>query len=384
MQLGVFLNHNGACEVAARAEELGCAVALAPEGFRSDAPSVLGAVAARTSRIALASGVMQIPARAPVMTALTAATLDSLSGGRFRLGLGVSNPDVSLGWYGVSAERPLRRTREYVEVVRLALTGAPVRYDGTHYRLPPEGTGEAARLVAAAVRADIPIYLAGVGPRSLQLAGEIADGWIGVFSSPRRIAESLVEVARGRERAGATLSGFEVLPSVPIGFGADPEEAARPLRGYFANFIGMGSREKSIYNTLAGRMGYGAAAEQIHRHCHAGDRAAAAAAVPFELIDQTSLVGDVDRIAARLAEYRAAGVTTLGLTLLAPTVAGQIEAVEVAVEALRRLAPASPAPAGTAPAGTPPARPAEQAQPASSGTRSSPATLEPAGAPKGA
>jgi F420-dependent oxidoreductase-like protein len=335
MQLGVFLNHQGARQVAAKAEELGCAVALAPEGFRSDAPSVLGAVAACTDRIGLAAGVMQIPARTPVLTALTTATLDAQSGGRFRLGLGVSNPDVSLGWYGVKFDHPLQRTREYVEIVRMALRGEQVRYRGRHYQLPPPGSAESAHLKAAAVRADIPIYLAGVGPGSLELAGEIADGWIGVFSSPERIAESLTHVSAGRERAGKSMSGFEILPSVPIGVGADPERAAAPLRHYFANFIGMGSREKSIYHALATRMGFGAAAKRIHDQIHAGDRPAAAAAVPYELIEATSLVGDVERIAARMSAYERAGVTTLGLTLLAPTVEGQIEAVETAVEALR-------------------------------------------------
>ncbi len=335
MRLGVFLNYNGAARVAVRAEELGFAVALAPEGFRSDAASVLGAVAARTSRIGLASGVMQIPARTPVMTALTAATLDAVSGGRFRLGLGVSNPDVSLGWYGVDFEHPLRRTREYVDIVRLALRGEHVRYRGRHYRLPAGSSEEAARLVAAPVRADVPIYLAGVGPGSLKLAGEIADGWIGVFSSPERIAESLAHVRAGRERAGKAMTGFEVLPSVPIGVGDDPELAAAALRPYFANFIGMGSQDKSIYGALAARMGFADAAAEIRRHLHAGDRAAAAAAVPYQLIDATSLVGDVERIATRLAAFERAGVTTLGLTVLAPTAHGQIEAIEAAAAALR-------------------------------------------------
>src|SRR5947207_7582683 len=138
MELGVFLTNHNAVDVARRAERLGYTMALAPEGFRCDAVSVLGAVAAATKRIGLASGLMQIPARTPVLTALTAATLDALSCGRFRLGLGVSNPDVSLGWYGQPFDHPLRRTREYVDIVRLALRGEPVRYAGRHYRLPPD------------------------------------------------------------------------------------------------------------------------------------------------------------------------------------------------------------------------------------------------------
>ncbi|MCC2274786.1 LLM class flavin-dependent oxidoreductase [Streptomyces sp. ET3-23] len=334
MQLGVFLNRQGAVEVAVEAERLGYAMALVPEGFRSDAVSVLGAVAARTERIGLASGVMQIPGRPPVMAALTAATLDQLSGGRFRLGLGVSNPDVSLGWYGVPFERPLERTREYVDVVRLALTGEPVRYPGKHFRLPPEGTDEAAHLIAAAVRKDLPVLLAGVGKRSLELAGEIADGWIGVFAPPWRIAESLEHVKTGRERVGLGLDGFEVMPSISIGLGDDLETAAEPLRHYYANFLGLGSKEKSIYYALAVRMGFEEQAAEVHRLRSEGDRAGAARAVPLEFIDQTALLGTPERIARRMAEYAAAGVTVLGLTLLAPTVDEQLATVRAAARAL--------------------------------------------------
>lgn len=338
MELGVFLSRQHAVEIARRAERLGYTMALVPEGFRSDAASVLGAVAGATERIGLGSGLMQIPARTPVLTALTAGTLDGLSGGRFSLGLGLSNPDVSLGWYGQPFDRPLQRTREYVEIIRMALRGEPVRYNGRHYQLPPEGTTEAAHLRAAAVRADIPILLGAVGPRSLELTGEIADGWIGVFCSTQRIAESLAHCRAGRANAGIPEDRpFEVLPSIPISVAEDLEEAAVPLRGYFANFIGLGSSERSIYYRLAVELGYERAAAEISRCCAAGDRAAAARAVPLELIDTVSLLGDVPRIANRMAAYRAAGVTTLGLTLLAPTLAAQTETIQAAAAALESL-----------------------------------------------
>jgi alkanesulfonate monooxygenase SsuD/methylene tetrahydromethanopterin reductase-like flavin-dependent oxidoreductase (luciferase family) len=181
----------------------------------------------------------------------------------------------------------------------------------------------------------LPIYLAAVGPRNLRLTGEIADGWVGVFSSPERLAESLAEVRAGRERAGKTMDGFEVLPSVPIGTGDDPESAAAPLRHYYANFIGLGDPERSIYYALAVRLGFADAAARIRQFCQSGDRAAAAAAVPLELIQATALIGDAERIADRMAEYERAGVTTLGLTLLAPSVEGQLATVEVAARALR-------------------------------------------------
>ena len=335
MRLGVFLSQDSGVPVAQEAERLGYAVALVPEGFKQDAASLLGAVAATTSRIRLASGVMQIPARTPVLTALTAATVDGLSGGRFALGLGVSNPDVSRGWYGAPSDRPLARTREYVDIVRLALAGRPVRYPGRHYRLPPDGVDEVAHLRAATVRADLPIWLAAVGPANLELAGEIADGWVGVFTSPARLAESLRHVAKGRAVVGKDLAGFEVLPSVPISVGPDPVAAADRLRGYFANFIGLGSRERSIYHRLVTELGYGDAADEIRARTRAGDRAGAAAAVPFELMDATSLIGSAERIAPRLAEYAEAGVTTLGLTPPAGTTADHLETLRVAATAMR-------------------------------------------------
>lgn len=340
MKLAVFLSQGSGIGVAEEAERLGYAAALVPEGFKQDAASLLGAVAARTTRIRLASGVMQIPARTPVLAALTAASLDALSGGRFALGLGVSNPDVSQGWYGVAADRPLTRTREYVDIVRLALSGQPVRYQGRHYHLPPPGTDEAAQLRAITVSADLPIYLAAVGSGSLELAGEIADGWIGVFATPEQVAASLDHVAVGRRRAGrADLAGFEVLPSVPISVGDDAERAADQVRGYFANFIGLGSRERSIYHRRVTELGFGDAADEIRARHQAGDRAGAARAVPFELMDATSLLGSASRIAARMAEYAQSGVTILGLTPLATSTQEQVETLRVAAEALRLAEP---------------------------------------------
>jgi F420-dependent oxidoreductase-like protein len=338
MELAVFLSQSSALPVAEEAERLGFSVALVPEGFKQDAPSVLGAVAARTSRIRLASGVMQIPARTPVLAALTAASLDGLSGGRFALGLGVSNPDVSLGWYGVPYDRPLARTREYVDVVRLALTGLPVRYPGRHYELPPPGAAEVAQLRAAAVRADLPIWLAAVGPANLELTGEIADGWIGVFTTPARLTESLRHVAKGRARVGRDLTGFEVLPSVAISVADDPYEAADKVRAYFANFIGLGDRDRSIYARLVTEMGYGDVADEIRARTRSGDRAGAAAAVPFELMDSVALLGPPDRIAVRMSEYAEAGVTTLGLTPPGTSREDHLDAVRGAAAAWRLLA----------------------------------------------
>jgi alkanesulfonate monooxygenase SsuD/methylene tetrahydromethanopterin reductase-like flavin-dependent oxidoreductase (luciferase family) len=227
MKLAVNLNYRTAAEVAAEAERLGFDLALAPEGYRSDAASVLGLVIGRTAAIGVGSGVFQIPGRPAGMTALTAATLDALSGGRFRLGLGVSNPDVSEGWYGVPFDDPLGRTREYVEVVRMAMRGEQVRYAGDHLRLPPPGReGAALTVLTEPLRADLPIYLAAVGTRNLELAGEIADGWLGVFASPEQVGQCVAHIDAGRRRVGREASAFEVIPGVPTVIGADPQACA--------------------------------------------------------------------------------------------------------------------------------------------------------------
>ncbi|MER8002651.1 MULTISPECIES: LLM class flavin-dependent oxidoreductase [unclassified Streptomyces] len=335
MRLAVNLTHQGASELARAAERLGYAAALAPEGYRSDAASLLGLVAGQTRRMALISGVMQIPARPPGLAALTAATLDSLSGGRFGLGLGVSNPDVAAGWYGAGSDRPLERTREYVEIVRRALAGGPVEYEGRHYRV---GGPAPVHLLTEGFRPDLPVYLAAVGPRNLRLAGEIADGWIGVFTSPDAVADAVEAIGEGRKRAGKDLAGFDVLPSLPTAVGPDPATAADQLRGQYVYLLGIGDAERNIYCAMARRMGYGDAAGELRARLAAGDRAGAAAALPLDLIDRTALIGPVPRIAARLAEYAAAGVTTLGVMVsaAAATVEGRLAILEDCAAALEQ------------------------------------------------
>lgn len=304
MRLGLNLVYQGAGPLARAAEELGYAVALAPEGYRSDAPSLLGYVAGQTATIALASGVMQIPGRSPAMAALTAATLDSLSGGRFRLGLGVSNPDVSDGWYGVAFDHPLARTREYVEIVRAALAGGPVRYEGRYHRLGGAGgSGAPLHLLTEPLRAELPIYLGAMGARNLRLAGEIADGWIGVFVSPTMVKGAVAEIADGRGRAGKAMVGFDVLPCLPTSFADDLEQAADLLRNQFVYLLGIGDPGRNFFCATAGRLGFAPAVADIHDRLQEGDRAGAAAAVPFDLIDETSLIGPMDRVARRMRDY---------------------------------------------------------------------------------
>lgn len=318
MRLAVNLTYQGAGELAAEAERLGYAVALAPEGYRSDAPSVLGYVAARTERIGLASGVMQIPGRPPAMAALTAATLDALSGGRFRLGLGVSNPDVSDGWYGVAFDQPLARTREYVQIVRRALAGDPVRYEGRHFRLPADGSeGAPLHLYTEPLRADLPVYLAAAGGGNLRLAGEIADGWIGVFATPAMVEAAVADLAAGRARAGRDMDGFEVMPCLATAVADDPGDAADLLRAQYVYLLGIGDAERNFHCRVLRQLGFAAAVGEVRARLAQGDRTGAAAAVPFDLIDATSLVGPVERIAERLRRYAAVGVTTLGIMVSA-------------------------------------------------------------------
>lgn len=344
MRLGVNLVYQDAGRLARAAEELGYDVALAPEGYRSDAASVLGLVAGQTERIGLASGVMQIPARTPAMAALTAATLDALSGGRVRLGLGVSNPDVSEGWYGVRFDQPLRRTREYVEIVRAALRGGPVQYQGRHFQLPSGDNGEAPlHVLTEPIRPDIPIYLAAVGPKNLQLAGEIADGWIGVFTSPEMTEKAVAEIRVGRERSDRDPDTFEIMPCLPTSIMDDRGLAADSLRDQYAYLLGIGDPKRNFYISLAAQMGFERDVSKIHTRIRNGDRVGAAAAVPFDFINETALIGPVDEVAERMQAYAAADVTTLGIMVsaAAATTEGRLSILRLAAEALERSGVAS-------------------------------------------
>ncbi|MGX1637917.1 LLM class F420-dependent oxidoreductase, partial [Streptomyces albidoflavus] len=296
-------------------------------------------VAAQTERIDIGSAIMQIPARQPTMTAMTAATLDSLSGGRFRLGLGVSGPQVSEGWYGVKFDKPLARTREYVEIVRKAMSRERVSFEGDHWTLPlPGGPGKPLKLTVHPERERIPLYIAAIGPKNLEQTGEIADGALLIFPAAEHLEETAVRHLRaGREKAGLTMEGFDVVPTVPIAVGDDVNGLADLFRPYTALYVGgMGSRKQNFYNQLAGRMGYEKEAAEIQDKYLAGDKDGAAAAVPHQLIDSTTLLGGVDRIADRMQAYAAAGVTTLTLSPAGFTLDERLAALRAGTEALER------------------------------------------------
>ncbi|QNE17044.1 LLM class F420-dependent oxidoreductase [Kribbella qitaiheensis] len=320
------------------AEALGFSVTWAAEAYGSDAATLLTWIAAQTSTIEVGAAVFQIPARTPAMTAMTAATLDRLSGGRFRLGLGVSGPQVSEGWHGVRFTQPLLRTREYVAIVNSALRRETVAYDGKYFTLPlPDGPGKALKLTIRPVRDHVPIYLAAVGPKNLELAGEIADGWLGILNDPAYLGEQLNHIKAGRQtrQPGLGLDDFDVVASVPVMAGDDLAAAADPIRGYTALYIGgMGSREKNFYNALAVRMGYADEAKEIQDLFLAKKHREAMAAVPQQFIDGISLLGGKERMADKLTAYAEAGTTTVAITPFASSVEERIAHIRTVAEAL--------------------------------------------------
>ncbi|MEU4692760.1 LLM class F420-dependent oxidoreductase [Actinoplanes sp. NPDC023714] len=315
MRLGLSLGYQTAWStpadhlaMAQEADRLGYAVVWAAEAYGSDTVSMLAWMAGQTTNIDLGAAVMQIPARTPAMTAMTAATLDTLSGGRFRLGLGVSGPQVSEGWHGVRFAKPLARTREYVDIVKLALAREKVAYQGEHYTLPlPDGAGKAIKLGFHPLRSEIPLYLAAVGPKNLELAGEIADGWLAIFFAPDMAHEYTGHIGKNPD--------FDIAPTVPVVIGDDLSACADVVRWYAALYIGgMGSREQNFYNQLAIRMGYEKEAKLVQDLYLNRQVAEAAAAVPQEFIERTSMIGTKDRIKDRIREYAAAGVGTLSIS----------------------------------------------------------------------
>ncbi|MDT3399791.1 LLM class F420-dependent oxidoreductase [Streptomyces sp. B1866] len=345
MRLGINLGYWGAgmdadnLAVAREADRLGYAVCWAAEAYGSDAATVLAWVAARTERIDVGSAIFQIPARTPAMTAMTAATLDTLSQGRFRLGLGVSGPQVSEGWYGVRFDKPLARTREYVEIVRKAMARERLTHQGEHWTLPlPGGPGKPLKLTVHPVRERVPLYIAAMGPKNLEQTGEIADGALLLFFLPEQAEETtLASLRAGREKAGLTLDGFDVVPTVPFAVGDDVPALADHFRPYTALYVGgMGSARQNFYNQLARRLGYEKEAAEIQERYLAGDKQGAAAAVPHRLIDSTALIGPVERIADRMRAYAEAGVTTLSLSPAGFTREERITGLRAGVEALER------------------------------------------------
>jgi len=328
MKLGVHIGYWGLGltsddqrAIVQEAEKLGYDSVWAAEAYGSDAATVLGWLAGLTSTIKLGSAIFQMPGRTPALTAMTAATIDQLSGGRMLLGIGSSGPQVAEGWHGQRFARQMQRTREYVEVVRKVLARERLVYDGETLTLPlPDGPGKALKLTISPVQERIPIYLAAIGPNNTRLAGEIADGWIPTLFSPEHIAELRPLLQEGAARSGRSLEGFDIAPTVYVSITDDIAAARDLVRPLLALYVGgMGSRKQNFYNALVRRYGFEQEAEDVQDLYLDGKRDQAAARLPDELIDMVALCGPPDHVRERLAVYRDAGVGTLGVSPLAFT-----------------------------------------------------------------
>lgn len=323
------------------AEALGFDSIWTAEAYGSDAATVLAWLAGQTEKVKLGSAIFQMPGRSPAMTAMTAVTIDQISGGRMLLGIGSSGPQVAEGWHGQRFAKQLQRTREYVDIVRMALARERVEYHGETYELPlPDGPGKALKLMIGPVQERIPIYIAAIGPKNTQLTGEIADGWIPTFFSPEYMHESrkLLDEGASKREGGKLPDDFDIAPTVSIAIDDDIDRARDAVRPLLALYVGgMGSRDKNFYNQLVARYGFEQAAKEVQDLYLSGKKQEAAAALPAELIDQTALAGPADHIKERLAVYKDAGVGTLMFSPMDFTAEGRLRVVRTVAEIAERL-----------------------------------------------
>jgi F420-dependent oxidoreductase-like protein len=327
MRLGLVVNYSGAkiqlpMDLIQEADRLGYYAVWTAEAYGSDAVTPLAWIGAQTNNIHLGTAIMQMPGRSPANTAMTAMTLDQLSGGRMLLGLGLSGPQVAEGWHGVAYGKPLSKTREYVEIVRkIFAREEPLVHDGKNYQIPYQGedaTGLGKPLKSILHgRADIPIYLASIGPQNVALTAEIADGWLPIFFSPTAYAtvyQPLIEEGFARAGMAKTIDQFDIAPTIYVIIEDNLEMAWNQLKPMLALYIGgMGAKGKNFYNDLAKRLGFEQEAETIQDLYLDGKRAEAVAAVPDELVDSIALCGPKDRIKDRLQQWKESPVTTLNV-----------------------------------------------------------------------
>lgn len=323
MKLGLNIGYSGAqmgdiLPLVTLADRIGIDSVWVAEAYGTDAVTVLAYLAGQTEQIGLGSAILQMPARTPANTAMTAMTLDALSGGRVILGLGVSGPQVVEGWHGVAYGKPLGRTREYVEIVRRAIARAePLTFDGDHYQIPysgddATGLGKPLKSIMHPVRNEIPIYLAAIGPRNVALTAEIADGWLPIFYAPEHEGAFAERLQEGYEAGGREPGSCQIAVTVMVASGEDLDACRDKLRPQLALYIGgMGSREKNFYNDLAVRYGYEEQAQTIQDAYLDGRRDDAIAAVPDALIDEVALVGPIERIIDRVEAWKASHVDTM-------------------------------------------------------------------------
>ena len=327
MRLGLMLGYAAGqmqlpIELVQEADRLGVHSVWTAEAYGSDAVSPLAWLGALTTRIHLGTAIMQMPGRTPANAAMTAMTLNQLSGCRFLMGLGLSGPQVVEGWHGVSYAQPLLRTREYVAIVRAIFQReAPLTFQGRHYQIPYHGDDATGlgKPLKSTLKADpnIPIYLAAIGPKNVELAAEVADGWLPIFFAPEPYdAAYKTHIDAGLAKAGKTIEQFDIAPTVSVVINDNLDVCYNMLRPMLALYVGgMGARGKNFYYDLAVRYGFEAAAAEIQDLYLSGDKGAAMARVPAELIDAVALVGPRARVRERLALWHNSPVTTLNMTV---------------------------------------------------------------------
>lgn len=330
MRLGLMLGYAARqielpMEMIKEADRLGVYVVWTAEAYGSDAVTPLAWIGAQTENIKLGTAIMQMPGRSPANTAMTAMTLNQLSGGRMVLGLGLSGPQVAEGWHGQGYKRPLTRSREYINVVRQIFERkAPMSIDGKLYQIPYTGEGSMGlgRALKSTLSAqpDIPIYLASIGPKNVALTAEIADGWLPVFFSPERYDEIYkphVDAGFAKAGAGKSIDDFDIAPNVFVNVTDNLDVGYNSLRPFLALYIGgMGAKGKNFYNDLARRYGYEEAAEKIQDLYLSGRKGEAMMAVPEGLIDEVALVGSRARIKDRLQRWQDSAITTMNISCM--------------------------------------------------------------------
>jgi F420-dependent oxidoreductase-like protein len=339
MRIGLGINYTGGFkEVAAEVADLeraGLDIVFVPEAYSYDAVSALGYLAAKTERVQLASGILQLYTRTPTLTAMTAAGLDYVSDGRYILGLGASGPKVIEGFHGVAYDAPIGRTREVVEICRKVWRRERLEFEGKYYTIPlpaeqGTGLGKPLKLINHPVRERIPVLLAALGPKNVQLAAEIAEGWQPIFFLPEQAGEIWGEsLAAGKAKRDPALGDLEVFAGLALAIGDNVEPLREWVKPYLALYIGgMGAKGKNFYHTLATKYGYGAEADRIQELYLAGQKEEAAKVVPDDLVRDISLIGSAGFVKERVEAFREAGVTVLSVVPLAGTAAERVKLIE--------------------------------------------------------
>ncbi|MGP3930685.1 LLM class F420-dependent oxidoreductase [Nonomuraea sp. KM88] len=343
MRIGMALNYSGgfkeSVEELSDYEKAGLDIVFVAEAYSFDAVSQMGYIAARTERLEIASGILPIYSRTPALLAMTAAGLDYVSDGRFTLGLGASGPQVIEGFHGVPYTAPLGRTREVIEICRKVWRRERLEHDGRHYTLPlppgqGTGLGKALKLINHPVRSRIPIVVAAIGPKNVELAAELAEGWEPIFYYPEKAADVWgPSLAAGRAGRDPELGELDVIAQASLAIGDDVAgllEFGRPMAALYIG--GMGAKGKNFYNDLARRYGYEKEAEQIQDLYLEGQKDAAAALVPTELLENMSLVGSEGFVRDRVRALKDSGVTTLNVTPLGRTHEERVRLIETIKE----------------------------------------------------